>query len=402
MNQMNRRRKLQQQGNDWSYDQQHEKGYFFDPNSDQQQKSFARHAEYFADVFINNWHRWAWQSDHSDSNVHWQYNECAHSGRGFEDCEFSSYQVEQHLKGHLTMGLIAIDELGGSRFFAWDEDNLGGRLERIGNALADLNFTYLRVTGRKDRAGHLFVLFENPIHASDLEIFRQIIEKNAGIRHPQLTGCKCCRSHLDHFPNVPKVSSDPKYSNIRAPLGINRKKDAGWNPALTVEKCDHLRGWFEGPEKNILSQLIWLKKQPINKAEKVLELVESIRKQTRKQDELVGECNTLIELCRRRENLFAPKRIRSLNSTSFRHLVNAYCEAENLTLKQIGRDFAVLCPLCTELEDGAKDNLRLKGQGPEFNCFAGMASGHHTPKDIYRYLKSKYGKTLRCVYPYNR
>lgn len=357
-----------------------------------QTHTFPELAEYFADVFINRWDIYTTQHVHKGEAPY-----CYHRSDDDDEPALNSFHVEQHLLGKITMGIICVDQNGCSRFFCWDEDNMGGRLDRFGAVLTDLGIQFIRVTGRinpvtgaQERAGHLFVLFKKPIHARDLELFRREIEIRAGIQHPANAKCACCRKGLDHFPFTTDLDAEPKFSNLRAPLGINRKPKAGWNRKLSIKECDFLRGWFVGPPKNIMDQLLWLREQKLNSPKKIQQII-------RIQKVILKECLNFDREFERlkhqsQKRLIRLRRVRGLKRIRMLELIKAYCEVEGLKLRKSGSNLLTACPLCGEIEDGAGDNLMIEATGKKFNCFAGSSSGTHSARDVYIYLLKNYGK----------
>ena len=83
--------------------------------------------------------------------------------------------------------------------------------------------------------------------------FEQEIRAHAGVPH----------GAVEFFPK--QSSADKVANSIRAPLGIHRKPGAG-----------NVRGWFDGPPQELNEQLDWLAAQPLNSAEKILQIVERL------------------------------------------------------------------------------------------------------------------------------
>ena len=95
--------------------------------------------------------------------------------------------------------------------------------------------------------GHLWLLFDAPVPASQLRILAQAMMGFAGVSIEEV---------------FPKQDKPSKIGNVvKAPLGIHRKPGA-----------DNCIGWFEGPPQKIKAQLAWLSEKPLNSTVTAMEL----------------------------------------------------------------------------------------------------------------------------------
>ena len=256
--------------------------------------------------------------------------------------------ITRHLRGDITLGLAAIDGNKASKFCAWDEDNLDGRLDLIAAHLTLLGIHYLRISGRPGRAGHLFVLFDGRVAASDLLLFNESVRLACGIT-----------TELEFFPK-----SATGLSNIRAPLGVNRKPEAGWRADLPAEESDHCRGWFIGPERSVGAQMDWLREQERNHPGILAPLIADLKTQVPviPQPAMTGELYDGPQLIEMLETLKIP-------------------------VRRVGSQYVLQCPLCAhEGRDRHQDNLKICARTGKFNCFQGGAGIVHDAKSVYRYF----------------
>lgn len=141
---------------------------------------------------------------------------------------------------------MAVDENGYSKWLAYDSDSDDGQIDKLQSYLISHGWHMLRVKGRPDRGGHLFLCFNRGVSIKLLRIFGREAMKKAGV------------TDLELFP-----SSDRGWSQLRGPLGKNAKLAA-----------KGARDWFVVPEKNIHAQLFWLTNQPINDANDIIRVSE--------------------------------------------------------------------------------------------------------------------------------
>lgn len=278
---------------------------------------------------------------------------CESAGSGNHN-RLRTQHITGHLRGDITLGLAAIDDNGLSKFCAWDEDNLDGRLELIAAHLTSLGIHYLRISSRPGRAGHLFVLFDGRVAASDLLLFNESVRLACGIT-----------TELEFFPK-----SAIGLSNIRAPLGVNRKPEAGWRSDMSKEKRDELRGWFIGPDRNLEAQLSWLAVQRLNMPDILVPLIASVKIEKARQDSLE----------KARQTYFRPPRFEGPSLLEM-------LEDLKVPMKKIGDQYVLQCPLCRdEGRDRSEDNLRINSRSGKFNCFQGGPGVVHGAKNVYGYF----------------
>lgn len=377
---------------------------------------FSILAEIYADCFLNTWSAFSHQFVNQETfRTGYFFHEfdnreckqrCEHCLLSDKSTFLNYFSIEQMLQGETSLGACCIDREGQSKFCVWDVDSVDNRLDHIETALKSLKIESCRVTGRVDptsgieiRSGHLWVLFRSKIHASDLEVFRQVVESAAGM-HPSDKKCSCgCQSKKDYFP-VCEMGKQPARSNVRMPLSANLKVEAGFDPKLHARKQPQLRGWFKEAPHEMLSQLRWLKinRNRLENDPQLLHRIIEERKvfitaylQTEQEfrNQARQYASTLAKVKTGKAGAF--------KHTSPRDLIHRYCEQEDLDLTQRGRNLYTACPLCGSVNDGAEDNLMIQipEAGEVFCCFAGKSDGTHTAKDIYRHLIINYGDKIK-------
>ncbi len=208
--------------------------------------------------------------------------------------------LRKHLDGELTLALSAVGIERESRWLAWDADDDEGKLDRIEALLRDLNLAMLREGKRPGREGHGWILLDRRLPAADLLRFAQEIEAHAGV--PE--------GDIEFFPK-----SANGMSQLRAPLGIHRKPGA-----------NNARGWFEGPARDVETQLRWLAEQPLNSAQVICGIVEGLRQKDR----------------------YKVKRLRKPNFTTI-DPVEAFADLDPV-LGTSGEYYNCRCPECGEFE----------------------------------------------------
>jgi hypothetical protein len=203
----------------------------------------------YMDRFINRYDIWgnavSCKEDPEHANVY--YQKPTQEWPVYEPVSISL--MRRHLGLTITCHWTAIDENGCSKWLGYDGDDDDDRLDRLQNYLVNHGWHVLRVKGRPDRAGHLFLCINRPVSVKLLRVFGNEAAKKAGV-----TG-------LELFP-----SSEIGLSQLRGPLGKNAKLAA--------------RGavdWFVGPPQDVNAQLRWLSKQPINDADDVICVAEQFR-----------------------------------------------------------------------------------------------------------------------------
>jgi hypothetical protein len=222
-----------------------------------------------------------------------------------------------------------------SKWLCFDSDTDDGALNQLESFLKTYQWHVIREGRRPHRDGHLWVLFDAPVQAAQLIVLGQSAMKLAGT-----TGLEC----------FPKTATG--LSQVRGPLGINLKPEA-----------KGARGWFDGVEQNITSQLEWLAVQPLNRAE---DAIKEAEKHKPKQEP------TKLKLFRRwRGGRF--------ECTSILELVEG---------RKVGGRHLAQCPLCAlEGHDRHRDNLHISLDGTKWCCVFGGPNQVHKSRDIILALK---------------
>ncbi|HEY9793693.1 MAG TPA: hypothetical protein V6D22_25070 [Candidatus Obscuribacterales bacterium] len=151
--------------------------------------------------------------------------------------------IRRMLDAEITCSWAAIDEGANSRWLCFDSDVASGDIDKIADVLRRWDFAVLKEGARPGRDGHLWLLFSHPLPAKAIRRFAMEVLAHAGVK-PE---------NIEVFPK-----HDRGYSQIRAPLSVNLKPTA-----------NRIRGWFEVPPKDVVSQLEWLKEQQLNDSYKV-------------------------------------------------------------------------------------------------------------------------------------
>lgn len=137
--------------------------------------------------------------------------------------------------------------------------------------------------------------------------------------------------------------SSNNYSQVRGPLGVNRKPEA-----------NGARSLFEGAEPNLVSQLEWLASRTLNRTE-----------------------DALREVVKRAVHIKSKTHSRPLpQTTNILDLVD---------WRVSGGSFVAQCPLCAaEGHDRHRDNLRISSDGRKFCCVFGGPGKIHKAKAILK------------------
>lgn len=158
-----------------------------------------------------------------------------------------------HLNGKITIGWPSLSLDGYSKWLCFDSDCSDGALDKLQAVLEQYGWHCVREGKRYDyekriaKDGHLWLFFDKPVLASQLRILSKAMMESAGVNIEEV---------------FPKQDKPKKIGNVvRGPLGVHRKPGA-----------DNCRGWFEGPPKDIRSQLEWLAQQPVNSADTARQL----------------------------------------------------------------------------------------------------------------------------------
>jgi len=239
----------------------------------------------------------------------------------------------RHLRGALTIALSATDQSGCSKWLAFDSDKEDGSLDKIEKAVKTCGGYCIRESKRPGRDGHLWLLLDKPMPAMLLITLGDVFKKVADVD-----------SEIEIFPKFAN-----KYSQLRAPLGVNRKPEA-----------KGARGWFEGVEPNPLAQLKWLSKQPLNRADLF----------TREAEKYLHLCPPIPQ---------APQQAVK-TACRFRGIFKIL---DYVNARQVGNSYLAQCPVCaSEGHDKHLDNLHINGDGIKFCCVFRGPGATHKAADI--------------------
>ncbi len=244
------------------------------------------------------------------------------------------------------MNWTAIDERCHSKWLCFDSDTDDGDLDKLEIALKSWGLDVIREGRRPGRAGHMWILFDQPVKASKL-----IVLGNAMMSLAKVRPATADYPHgIELFPK-----SATALSQVRGPLGINRKPEA-----------NNCRGWFDGAELNIYTQLEWLAVQPLNRAE------DAIREDD-KHKQIPKQTKPSLKRQHRKTGKF--RRINIL---------------EYVDHRKSGQGFIAQCPLCAiEGHDRHRDNLRITADGLKFCCVYGGPAQVHKTDDILNALLAR-------------
>jgi hypothetical protein len=251
--------------------------------------------------------------------------------------------VQRHFAGSVSCAWSAINLKGCSRWLCFDSDIDDGSLDRLESFLNSHGWHVIREGRRPGRAGHLWILFDKPVQADLLIILGDTMLALAGVKPIS----KKYPKGIERFPK-----SANRYSQVRAPLGINLKPEA-----------NGARSWFDGVEHNLQSQLEWLALQPLNRAE---DATREALKHSPKQGN---------------ENF----RRMSPSKQSGHFPILDYVQVRSESGSMVAQ-----CPLCAdEGHDRHQDNLKIRSDGSVFCCVFGGPNQVHKCRDIIAALKWK-------------
>lgn len=147
--------------------------------------------------------------------------------------ELTIEHIRHHLSGHITIGAPALSIADTCKWGCFDFDTSPSEIDHVEQFLNSLNVKSVREGGRAQRDGHLWILLERPVAATDMRLFADEVARH------------CALADVEFFP---KQSTQKRLSNpVRLPLGVHRKPEAG-----------NVVGWFEPAANDLLSQLQWL------------------------------------------------------------------------------------------------------------------------------------------------
>jgi hypothetical protein len=278
-----------------------------------------------SDIWGKQWVRW--------NRTRWGYSyqkpEMDTKGGRYPYQPVTPQLVQRHFAGNVTCAWSSLDETLCSKWLCFDSDIDDGALERLESFLKSYGWRVIREGRREGRDGHAWLLFDKPVPANQLIILGDTMMTLAGVK---LTS----KENPKGIERFPKTATG--YSQVRGPLGVNLKPDASG-----------ARGWFDGVEHNLRSQLEWLAGQPLNRAEDAIREAEKHRAQAKPM------------AVKRR---IASKRING-KSGGFQIL-------DHVVARQVGREQVAQCPLCAqEGHDQHQDNLKIKTDGTTFCCVYG-------------------------------
>ena len=251
--------------------------------------------------------------------------------------------IGRHLNGETTISLPAISIDHRSKWCCWDSDAADNSINGIEMVLEAIGFSPLRESVRKGRDGHLWLFFDRAISAADLIRFNAEVCRLAQVRNVRT---------LEFFPK-----SAAKLSQVRGPLGVHRKPEA-----------ENMRGWFEGVDRDLRTQLIWLKQLKPDAASRIENIVQALRLSDQ-------------QATRNTESSGANVRSSIANRVPILDLVPSELRHWN------GHEWVARCPVCAnEMHDRSGDNLRISADGSKFCCVYGGPAAVHSAQQIIRAL----------------
>lgn len=240
--------------------------------------------------------------------------------------------VRKIISGELSCAIPALDANGMCKWAAWDWDHETDVLDKIEKALKTVGFHPLREGRREGRSGHCWLFFTEPVSATELLIFDDWIRDQLQIDEPA----------LEFFP---KQSSPAKIGNgLRMPLSRNLKPDA-----------KGARGWFDGVEHDVSSQVRFFLDQPLSDAGKLRAIFQGILKKMPPKFEI----------------------IRIKRKTDFD--VWDYVGDD---YRMVSTEYVAQCPVCAnEGHDNHNDNLHILSD-ESFICMFGTPGKTHSRQQI--------------------
>jgi len=244
--------------------------------------------------------------------------------------------VRRHFAGQVSCAWSAIDQTFCSIWLCFDSDTNDGALDRLESFLKQWRWHLIREGRRSGRDGHLWVLFDGPVPATQLIILGDAMIKLAGVNPKS-------KQHPKGIERFPRTATG--YSQVRGPLGINLKPEA-----------NGARGWFDGAEHDLKSQLEWLASQALNSAQDAIKEAEKQRSKSRK---------------------------RKVNKRRFHNSIDHFQVLDYVQARPQGGVFVAQCPLCSnEGHDTHQDNLRIRSDGSVFCCVYGGPNEVHKVQEI--------------------
>lgn len=255
--------------------------------------------------------------------------------------------IRAHLGGNITLSFPAVNTDGLCKWCAWDSDNENVHLDRLAAILTSIGFNPLREAQRPGRDGHLWLLFDQPVPATDIIRFEHEVRMHAGVP----------ATDVEFFPK--QAESGKLGSGLRGPLGIHRKPGA-----------QNVRGWFEGLDKSVPEQLMWLAQQPLNRAANVIAVARKLRHFDAEPKRY------------RLDPVIRPYKTGSVQPVNILELIS--------DKRKIGTGWAAQCPVCArEGHDRHRDNLRIRLDGQKFCCVYGGPGQVHKGREIVAAQKAR-------------
>jgi hypothetical protein len=296
--------------------------------------------------FINQPDEWfrQWVSDDKKSYGYVREDACRDTEGGRYVYQSVTPQlIRRHLAGQLTCAWTALDEDKCSKWLCFDSDVADGQLDRLESCLREWLANPIREGRRPGRDGHLWLLFDQPVKASQLITLGDAMMKEAGV------------ANLERFPK-----SASGFSQVRGPLGINLKPEA-----------NGARGWFDGAEQDLREQLLWLEGQPLNTAKSAIECAELHKRRPTPTKKYAGQRSRV---------------------KKFVNILNLIPDT-----KRGSDEIVMACPVCeSEGHDKQGNNLHIAADGEKFCCWYGGQPGKiHTAPKIIEALKEDAARRVK-------
>ncbi len=266
----------------------------------------------------------------------------AQSSRNKDFEPMSSTLIQKVLAGVISCSLPAFNADGLCKWAAWDWDHETPILDTIERGLRDqLLFNPLREGRRQGRSGHCWLFFSHPIPASELLLFDEWLREVLGIRE---TG-------LEFFPR--RYRPGKVGTPLRMPLSRNLKPEV-----------NGARGWFDGVEQDVATQVRWFLKQPTTDSSLLRDIVADLR-----------ETQPAVSVRESRRAFPIYERL------------NIWDYVKETNCKTVGRELATQCPVCAlEGHDKHCDNLRIQSNGAFICMFGSPGRTHHITQVIDAFL----------------
>ena len=121
--------------------------------------------------------------------------------------------ISHHLLGTITLGVPSISEQQTCKWVCFDDDSdQPWRLDRIYEMLHNDSYHPLKEGARANRAGHIWLFFDEPLELKIAYDFGLIIKRGCGIA-----------DRLEYFPKQRIMQSNSIGNCVKMPCGIHRK-----------------------------------------------------------------------------------------------------------------------------------------------------------------------------------